>query len=77
MAATTFRLPISTAVLGLLGLVTVSVGILAMSGQLARVHPLLNGDGGLALLVSGLALLLSGAFPFALAVLASKREDLD
>lgn len=77
MAATPFRLPVSAAILGLLGLVTVSAGILAMSGQLARVHPLLNGDGGLALLVSGIALLLSGAFPLALAMLAGKREDQD
>ena len=72
-----FRLPLSAVVLGILGLVALGVGMLAMTMKLTLVHPLLNGDGGLALLVSGVALILSGGFPLALAVLATSRSESD
>lgn len=68
-----FRLPVSSVVFGVLGLITLVVGVLALAGQLAHVHPLLNGDGGLALVVSAVALILSGGFPLALSLLASSR----
>jgi hypothetical protein len=48
-----------------------------MAGLLHKVHPLLNADGGLALLVSGIALILSGAFPLGLAVLATQKSSTD
>ncbi len=70
-----FRLPVSAVVLGVLGLITLVLGVLALAGQLAHVHPLLNGDGGLALLVSAVALILSGGFPLALSLLATTRGE--
>lgn len=63
-------MPISFLILAPLGLLALLVGGLAMAGTLAGVHPLLNGDGGLALLVSGVALILTAAFPLALRRLA-------
>lgn len=75
MPSLPFRLPVSAVVLGILGLMTLAVGVLAMTSKLTHVHPLLNGDGGLALLVSGIALILSGGFPLALSVLASSPQD--
>jgi hypothetical protein len=71
----TFHLPISTLVFGTLGLMALVLGILAMAGLLHEVHPLLNSEGGLALIVSGIALLLSGAFPLALAWLAAGQHS--
>lgn len=75
MSPLPFRLPVSAVVLGILGVLTLVVGVLAMTSKLTHVHPLLNGDGGLALLVSGIALILSGGFPLALSMLASSRQD--
>lgn len=72
-----FRLPVSAIVLGFLGLITLALGVLAMAGLLHKVHPLLNGDGGLALVVSGIALILSGAFPLGLAMLAASQSPAD
>ena len=71
MPTTRFRWPVSAIFFGVLGLIALAVGILAMTGLLRTVHPLLNGDGGLALVVSGIALILSGAFPLGLALLAA------
>lgn len=75
MSSLPFRLPVSAVVLGILGVMTLAVGVLAMTSKLTHLHPLLNGDGGLALLVSGIALILSGGFPLALSMLASGRQD--
>lgn len=77
MSSKRFRLPVSTAVFGVLGLISLAVGIAAMAGLLHQAHPLLNNDGGLALVVSGIALLLSGAFPLGLALLATQQSSAD
>lgn len=69
------RIPISTIFFGILGLFVLAVGIAALSTDLRTLHPLLNHDGGLALIVSAIALLLSGAFPLALSLLAAQREE--
>ncbi|MBS4096010.1 MAG: hypothetical protein KGZ83_04120 [Sulfuricella sp.] len=75
MPAVRFRVPLSAVVLGLLGLVALTGGGLALIGQLKHFHPLLNRDGGLALVVSGVALVLSASFPLAIAVLSAQRES--
>lgn len=77
MASQHFRLPVSAIIFGALGLIALVLGFLAMAGLLRQVHPLLNTDGGLALVVSGIALLLSGAFPLGLALLAAQKSAAD
>jgi hypothetical protein len=72
-----FRLPVSAIIFGTLGLIALAAGFAAMAGLLRQVHPLLNSDGGLALVVSGIALLLSGAFPLGLALLATQQSSAD
>lgn len=72
-----FRIPVSAIILGALGLVVLAGGFLALAGQLRHFHPLLNRDGGLALLVSGIALVLSGSFPLAIAYLSAERNSAD
>lgn len=72
-----FRLPVSAVILGALGLIALFGGFLALAGQLKHLHPLLNKDGGLALVVSGIALVLSGSFPLAIAFLAAQRKPAD
>ncbi|BCB25876.1 hypothetical protein SKTS_07620 [Sulfurimicrobium lacus] len=77
MPPTRFRLPVSAVFFGVLGFITLAVGIFAMTGLLHKVHPLLNADGGLALVVTGIALILSGAFPLGLAMLAAVQSSAD
>lgn len=72
-----FRLPLSAVVLGVLGAAALAGGFLALLGQLKHFHPLLNRDGGLALVVSGVALVLSASFPLAIAFLSSQRTPAD
>lgn len=72
-----FRLPLIVIILGALGLVALVSGFLALAGQLRHFHPLLNRDGGLALVVSGVALVLSGGFPLAIAYLSAERKPAD
>ncbi len=72
-----FRLPLSAIILGFLGVATLVLGVFAMLMSLTRLHHLLNADGGLALVVSGIALLLSGAFPLVLARLAVNSAEVD
>ena len=72
-----FRLPISAIILGALGLIALVGGFFALAGLLKPVHPLLNRDGGLALVVSGIALVLSGSFPLAIAYLSAERNPVD
>jgi hypothetical protein len=58
-----------------LGTVCLFAGIAALTGLLAGTHPLLN-DGvaaGMALIVTAIALLLTGAFPLALRRLAERE----
>lgn len=77
MSSKPFRLPVSATIFGVLGLIALVLGFLAMTGLLYKAHPLLNGDGGLALVISGIALILSGAFPLGLALLASQQSSAD
>lgn len=77
MASERFRLPVSAVFFGILGLIALILGFSAMAGLLRQLHPLLNSDGGLALVVSGIALLLSGAFPLGLALLATQKSSPD
>lgn len=77
LSAKRFRLPVSAVVFGVLGLIALIAGFAAMAGLLRQAHPLLNADGGLALVVSGIALILSGAFPLGLALLASQKSPAD
>lgn len=72
-----FRLPLSAVVLGIFGAVALAGGFLALLGQLKHFHPLLNRDGGLALVVSGVALVLSASFPLAIAFLSAERKTVD
>lgn len=59
--------PISFLVLTLLGALCLLAGLAALGGMLRGVHPLFNDDmAGWALIVSAIALLLSGAFPLVL-----------
>ena len=77
MSSIRFRIPISAIILGALGLFALAGGFLSLVGQLKHVHPLLNRDGGLALVVSGVALVLSGSFPLAIAYLSAERSSTD
>lgn len=72
-----FRMPLSAIILGALGAAALAGGLLALLGQLKHFHPLLNRDGGLALVVSGIALVLSASFPVAIAFLSSQRSSAD
>jgi hypothetical protein len=68
--------PISFVVLALLGGLCAVAGVAAFAGLLKDIHPIFQ-DGvaaGLALLVSAIALILSGLFPLVLRRLA-ERED--
>lgn len=77
MSESGFRWPLSAVILGILGFLALLGGGLALLGQLKHFHPLLNRDGGLALVVSGVALVLSGSFPLAIAFLSSQRQSAD
>lgn len=70
-------MPISFIILAPMGVITLILGGWAMTGGLISVHPMLNTEGGLALVVSGVALLLSAAFPLVLRrlALAEVRKD--
>lgn len=70
-------MPVSTVIFGIFGLIALILGFAAMAGLMHRLHPLLNSDGGLALVVSGIALILSGAFPLGLALLATQKSTTD
>jgi hypothetical protein len=68
--------PLSFLILAALGVLTAVAGIAALAGLLQGLHPLFS-DGlaaGLALLVSAIALLLSGLFPLVLRRLAEREQ---
>ena len=59
--------PISFLILASLGVICLVAGIAALAGLLRNSHPLLRDDmAGWGLIVSAIALLLSGAFPLVL-----------
>jgi len=65
------HLPLSFIVLTTLGVICLLTGIAALLGALREVHPVFGDSlAGLALIVSAVALLLSGAFPLVLRRLA-------
>lgn len=67
------RYPVSFIVLTVLGGVVGIPGLLSMAGQGAALHPLLEDPmAGLALVVSAVALIGSGLFPFVIARLMNK-----
>lgn len=68
--------PISFLVLTLLGIACLLVGVLALAGLMRGSHPLFNDEmAGWALLVTAIALLLSGAFPLVLRRLAEREAE--
>ena len=70
MSPVRFRFPVSAIILGALGLVVLVGGFFALAGHLRHFHPLLSRDGGLALVVSG-------SFPLAIAYLSAERNSAD
>ncbi len=69
------RLPVGAWLLGVPGLLCLVAGGLLLAGLGDDLHPLLQESGaGLVLLVSGVALVGSAAFPLVLAELAAKDE---
>ena len=59
--------PVSFVILTLLGGICLLVGLFVLGGAMRGRHPLLHDDmAGWALIVSAIALLLSGAFPLVL-----------
>lgn len=72
---TTRRYPLSFLILTALGIVTGLPGLLSVAGFGAILHPLLEDPmAGLALVVSAVALIGSGLFPFFIARLARAGE---
>lgn len=66
--------PITFLVFAALGLITLAVGAAALLGLMRGRHPLFNDDmAGWALVVTAIALFLSGAFPLALRRLAERE----
>lgn len=70
-------MPISFIILAPLGVIALIIGGWAMAGGLMSVHPMLNSEGGLALVVSGVALLLTAGFPLVLRRLAMAEVPKD
>jgi hypothetical protein len=67
--------PISFLVLTALGIASLIAGFAALAGLLRGSHPLFNDDmAGWALIVSAIALLLSGAFPLVLRRLQERDQ---
>ncbi len=67
--------PISFLILTALGVICLLVGCAALTGWLQGRHPMLNDDmAGWALIVSAIALLLSGAFPLVLRRLQEREQ---
>ena len=70
------RLPAGAWLLGVPGLLCFAAGALLLAGVGSSLHPLLQESGaGLAMIVSGVALVGSAAFPLVLAELAAKDSQ--
>ena len=70
------RLPAGAWLMGIPGLACLAAGLVLLAGFGAGLHPLLEESGaGLVLLVSGVALLGSAAFPLVLAELAARDGE--
>ena len=70
------RLPAGAWLMGIPGLACLAAGLLLLAGFGTGLHPLLEESGaGLVLLVSGVALLGSAAFPLVLAELAARDGE--
>lgn len=70
------RLPAGAWLMGIPGLACLAAGLLLLAGFGTDLHPLLEESGaGLVLLVSGVALLGSAAFPLVLAELAARDDE--
>lgn len=66
--------PISFLVCAVLGACSLLVGLVALAGLGGRLHPLLADEGtGIALVVTAIALILTGAFPLVLRRLAERE----
>lgn len=66
--------PFTFVVLTALGIICLVIGIVALTGIGGAVHPLLADEGtGIALIVTAIALILSGAFPLVLRRLAEQE----
>ena len=67
--------PITFLVLTVLGIICLIAGFAALGGWLRGTHPLFNDEmAGWALIVSAIALLLSGAFPLVLRRLQEREQ---
>lgn len=72
------RLPAGAWLMGIPGLACLIAGLLLLAGFGEGLHPLLQESGaGLVLIVSGVALVGSAAFPLVLAELAAKDKAED
>ena len=70
------KLPAGAWLMGIPGLLCLLAGALLLAGFGADLHPLFGESGaGLVLIVSGVALVGSAAFPLVLAELAAKDEQ--
>jgi hypothetical protein len=70
----THHWPITFLVCAVLGAVSLLVGIVALAGIGGGLHPLLADEGaGIALIVTAIALVLTGAFPLVLRRLAERE----
>jgi hypothetical protein len=66
--------PITFVVLTVLGVISLVIGIVALAGIGGGLHPLLADEGtGIAMIVTAIALFLTGAFPLVLRRLAEQE----
>ncbi|NTV11030.1 MAG: hypothetical protein HGA47_09695 [Zoogloea sp.] len=72
----TLRIPVSAWIMGVLGALCLAIGLLLLVLPADSLPPVLAGTGAaLAIIVSGVALVGSAAFPVALARLADRDEN--
>lgn len=70
------RWPLSARIMGTLGALCLCAGLALLAGLGTTLHPLLDNAGaGLAILVSGISLIGSAAFPVVIARLMARDEN--